>query len=238
MMKAHFFTLASSLLCVLALHAAESQKGAPIPEAEKPNRRAGFVPGKIIEMDVPLSDGKSFAGWDGETNKTWRIEDGAFVGGTLKEKVPHNEFLCSTRGYTNFVLAVKFKLIGTNGFINGGVQIRSKHVEKPAYELSGYQVDMGDPEWWGCLYDESRRNKVVAKSDIKEVNKVLKRQDWNEYVIRAEGKHIQAWLNGYQTVDYTEPDDSIPQYGIFGLQIHGGGMAEAWYKDIRITELP
>ena len=30
----------------------------------------------------------------------------------------------------------------------------------PPNEAIGYQADMGDPEWWGCLYDESRRDKV------------------------------------------------------------------------------
>jgi len=187
---------------------------------------------------VSILDGKTFKGWEGDTNKTWRVEGGALVGGSLQATVPHNEFICTTRSYTNFVLRLKFKLVGTEGFINGGVQVRSKHVDNPSFELSGYQVDMGDPEWWGCLYDESRRNKVVAKSDIAEVNKVLKRQDWNEYVIRCEGKRLRASLNGYQTFDYTEPDDSIPQFGVIGLQVHGGGKTEAWYKDITIEELP
>ena len=188
-------------------------------------------------MAVPISDGKTFAGWDGDTNKTWRVEDGAFVGGSLKTTVPENEFLATTRPFTNFVLKVKFKLTGTEGFINGGVQIRSERTKNPPNEMSGYQVDMGDPEWWGCLYDESRRNKVMAKSDIKEVNKVLKRGDWNEYVIRAEGKRIRAWINGQQTVDYTEADNAIPQFGRIGLQVHGGGKTEAWYKDITLEEL-
>ena len=187
---------------------------------------------------VPIFDGKTFKGWTGDTNKTWRVAEGALVGGSLKETVAHNEFICTTRSYTNFVLRLKFKLAGSEGFINGGVQVRSKHVENPPYELSGYQVDMGDPEWWGCLYDESRRNKVMAKSDIKEVNKVLKRGDWNEYVIRAEGKRIRAWINGLPTVDYTEADDAIPQFGKIGLQVHGGGKTEAWYKDITLEELP
>ena len=187
---------------------------------------------------VPIFDGKTFKGWEGDTNKTWRIAEGALVGGSLKETVAHNEFICTTRSYTNFVVRLKFKLAGTQGFINGGVQVRSKHVENPPYELSGYQVDMGDPDWWGCLYDESRRNKVVAKSDKAEVNKVLKRGEWNEYVIRCEGKRLRASLNGYQTFDYTEPDDAIPQFGIIGLQVHGGGKTEAWYKDITIEELP
>jgi len=186
---------------------------------------------------VLLFDGKTFKGWAGDTNKTWRIENGALVGGSLKQTVPHNDFICTVRSYSNFVLRLKFKLVGTEGFVNGGVQVRSKHVQDPPYELSGYQIDMGDPEWWGCLYDESRRNKVVAKSNISEVNKVLKRNDWNEYVIRCEGKRLRASLNGYQTFDYTEPDDTIPQYGIIGLQVHGGGKTEAFYKEITIEEL-
>ena len=79
---------------------------------------------------------------------------------------------------------------------------------------------------------------MVAKSAIAEINKVLKRQDWNDYVIRAEGKRIRAWINGTQAVDYTELDDTIPQFGKIGLQVHGGGKTEAWYKDITIEELP
>lgn len=185
-----------------------------------------------------LFDGRTFAGWEGDTNKTWRVHDGALVGGSLEATVPHNEFICTQRSFTNFVLRLKFKLTGTSGFINGGVQVRSKHIKNPPYELSGYQADMGDPEWWGCLYDESRRNKVLVKSDMAQVNKVLKRDDWNNYEIRCQGKRIQVTLNGYQTVDYTEPDDQIEQFGIIGLQIHGGGKAEAAYKDITIEELP
>ena len=190
------------------------------------------------DKTVPLSDGKSFKGWDGDTNTTWRVENGSFVGGSLKTSVPRNEFLATTRSFTNFVLRLKFKLVGTEGFINGGVQIRSERTKEPPNEMSGYQVDMGDPEWWGCIYDESRRNKVVAKSDLQAINKVLNRQDWNEYMIRAEGKRIRAWINGVPTVDYTEPDDGIPQFGQIGLQVHGGGKTEAWYKDITIDELP
>src|ERR1041385_7976465 len=111
---------------------------------------------------MPLYDGKTFNGWIGDTKKTWRIDDGAFVGGSLKEKVPRNEFLRTERQYTNFILKVKFKLVGTNGFINGGVQMRSQPAKNPPNEMVGYQCDMGEG-WWGALYDESRRNKVLVK---------------------------------------------------------------------------
>lgn len=194
-------------------------------------------PGADGSKAVPLFDGWTFQGWEGDTNKTWRIEQGALVGGSLQETVPHNEFICTRRSFTNFVLRLKFKLVGTAGFINGGVQVRSKHVTNPPYELSGYQADMGDG-WWGALYDESRRNKVLVKPDPAVIEKALTRNDWNEYEIRCEGQRIRLSINGQQTVDYTEPDDAIPQHGIIGLQIHGGGQAVASYKDITLEALP
>lgn len=186
---------------------------------------------------VQIFDGRTFAGWDGDTTKTWRIENGAFVGGSLTERVPHNEFLATTRSFTNFVLRLQFKLTGTEGFINAGVQVRSQR--KPDhYEMIGYQVDLGDPSWWGSIYDESRRNKVLAQSDMDLVNRVLRRNDWNQYEIHCEGKRVRAYINGQLTVDYTEGDESIPQHGRIGLQIHGGGAAEVRYRDIYVMELP
>ncbi|MSO23263.1 MAG: DUF1080 domain-containing protein [Acidobacteria bacterium] len=182
-----------------------------------------------------LFDGRSFGGWEGDAQKTFWIQDNAVVGGSLSAKVPRNEFLCTRKTYRNFVLRVKVKLLGTGA--NAGVQIRSKRISND-FEVIGYQADMGDPEWWGCLYDESRRKKVLAKSDLVAVNKVLKRNDWNEYVIRCEGKRVQRSINGVQTVDYVEPDDSIEQSGVICLQIHGGPPSEAWYKDVIIEELP
>jgi hypothetical protein len=39
-------------------------------------------------------------------------------------------------------------------------------------------------------------------------------------------------------VDYTEPDASLPQSGLIGLQIHGAGKAIVRYRSITIVELP
>ena len=183
---------------------------------------------------VSLWDGKTFNGWEGDTNKSFRIQDGAIVAGTMKEKIPRNEFLCTTRNYSNFILTLKFKLVGEGS--NAGIQFRTKRIPNH-HEVSGYQADMGDPQWWGCLYDESRRNKVLAQSNMAEVNKVLKRNDWNEYKIKAEGKRIQLWINGLQTIDYTEKDANIDESGVIAVQIHSGPPSEAWYKDITIQEL-
>jgi Domain of Unknown Function (DUF1080) len=184
---------------------------------------------------VPLFDGKTFAGWEGDTAKTWRIEDGALVGGSLTEKVPHNEFLATTKQYGNFELRLKFKLAGTDGQINAGVQIRSQRIANH-FEMIGYQADLGEG-YYGSLYDESRRKKILAAADKEAVAKVLKLNDWNDYRIRCEGRRIRLWINDVQTVDYTEPDEALEQTGHIAVQIHGGGKAEVRYKDLVIEEL-
>jgi len=181
-----------------------------------------------------LFDGKSFNGWEGNLS-LFRIEDGAIAGGSLKESLEHNEFLCTTEEYGDFELRLKVKLLGDPAKANAGIQFRSKRIPNH-HEVIGYQADMGQ-HYWGALYDESRRRKILAGPNLDELNKVLKREDWNDYVIRAEGKRVRLLINGFQTADYTETDDSVEQRGRICLQIHGGPPSEAWYKDISIETL-
>lgn len=184
-----------------------------------------------------LFDGKSLEGWEGKAS-VFRVEENAIVAGNLKEKIPNNEFLCAKTPYRNFELRLKAKLIGEGR--NAGIQFRSVRIPNH-HEMNGYQCDMGqmgDRSIWGSLYDESRRRKFLAEGDKTKTNEATKKDDWNELIIRCEGKHVQIWLNGYQTVDFTEPDDDIRETGLIGLQIHSGKPAEAWYKDIEIRSLP
>ena len=190
-----------------------------------------------FQKQISLFDGKSFNGWEGDTKNTWKIEDGCIIGGSLNNTVPKNDFLCTAKTYANFDLKLKIKLTGSEGFINSGIQFRSKRLTEPAHEMTGYQADWG-VGYWASLYDESRRNKTMAKPDSAEVLKWIKINDWNDYQIIAENRRIRLFINGHQTVDYTEPNANIPQSGLIGFQIHGGGKAQVAFKDIYITELP
>jgi hypothetical protein len=183
----------------------------------------------------PLFDGRSLNGWEGDA-KVWSVKDGEIVGGSLEKTVPQNEFLASTRSYTNFVLRLKFRLEGTEGFVNSGMQIRSQRIPNHN-EMIGYQADLGDG-WWGALYDESRRNKVLSKPADADLGKPVRKNDWNDYEIRCEGPRIQLRINGVSTVDYTETQKDIPLHGRIGLQVHGGGRTKVSFKDILIEELP
>lgn len=185
----------------------------------------------------PLFDGRTFKGWEGDTQRTFRIEGGAIVGGNLKTPVPRNEFLCSTSTYANFVFRAECKLLGPG---NAGIQFRSQRVPHH-HEVSGYQADISagdDGGYWGCLYDESRRNRLLARPDRPTIKKALKPNAWNLYEIRCEGRRIRLSINGVETVDYTEADAKIPTSGLIGLQIHGGPPSEAWYRNITIAVLP
>ena len=179
-----------------------------------------------------IFDGKSFEHWEGDKN-VFRIEDEAIVGGALSKKIPHNFFLRYKRSHSDFELKLQFKLIGES--TNAGIQLRSKRIPNH-HEMIGYQADLGQT-YWGCLYDESRRRKVLARPDPRELAKVLKRNDWNDYRIVCNGPRIQLWINDLLTVDYTEADSDISLDGDIALQIHGGPPGEAWYRNICMRKL-
>jgi hypothetical protein len=96
---------------------------------------------QVHAAPVPLFDGKTFDGWEGDIDTVWRIGDGAFVAGSLEKKQAKNNFLATRKDYADFELTLKWKLEGTKGFVNGGVheQRRARH---PA--LAGQAGDPAD----------------------------------------------------------------------------------------------
>jgi hypothetical protein len=196
---------------------------------------ASFASVAFAANPQTLFDGKTLDGWEGDTSHTWSVHDGAITAGTLDVQVPHNEFLATTTSFENFELRLKFRLEGSDGFVNAGVQFRSRRIPNH-FEMIGYQADLGEG-FYGCLYDESRRNKVLVAADKAALAPVLKIGEWNEYRIRCEGPHIQLWINGLKTVDYTETDSTVDRSGKIALQIHGGGKTRVSYKDLVLEPL-
>ncbi|HAE11624.1 MAG TPA: DUF1080 domain-containing protein [Opitutae bacterium] len=183
---------------------------------------------------VSLFDGKTLSGWEGK-KEFFRVEKGAIVAGFLDKKVPNNEFLVSKTEYADFDLRFDAKLVGNGN--NAGVQFRSQRIPNH-HEMIGYQCDIGS--WskgtiWGFLYDESRRRKMLAQAPQDKVNSwVNPKGQWNSLRVLARGPVIKIWLNGKQTVDFTEAEKDIPLDGRLGLQIHSGPALECHYRKIRI----
>jgi hypothetical protein len=210
--------------------------GATAQAAEKDNAEKDNAGKKSTEKGFStLFDGKSLKGWEGNA-KIFRVEDGAIVAGNLKEKIAHNEFLCTEKRFENFELRLQAKLVGQGK--NAGIQFRSERISNH-HEVKGYQCDIGvmqSRSIWGSLYDESRRRKFLAHGDAEKLNKFAA-EKWNDIVIICRDNHIQIWVNDVKTVDYQENEKDIPTDGIIGLQIHGGAPAEASYRNIRIKAL-
>ncbi len=221
--------LAVAPACLALCCTAPPENDTP-PASEPPPEEDGFA---------PLFDGKTFAGWEGNL-ELFRIEDGAVVGGNLSDEIPRNEFLCTTEEYGDFELRLQARTSREDA--NGGIQFRSRRTPNES-EVVGYQADIGllggEPPQniWGALYDEARRRELLAVPDQDELAKVFRPGSWNDYVIRAEGSRIQIWINGSQTVDYTETDPDIAPTGVIGLQIHAGAPAEIRYRNLQIRPL-
>ncbi len=197
------------------------------------------TPPALSDQARSLFDGKTLEGWEAPPPMLWSVQDGCLTGGDGEKKIPYNDFLCTRGSYSNFILHLKIKLTGDpkTGFINSGIQIRTQR-NATGHEVCGYQCDYGEPEWYAAIYDEGRRNRLMAKSDMEALRAVFKVSDWNDYVIKADGAHIQTWINGVQGVDYEEMDADIASDGIIGIQVHGGGNTLVQVKEVFIEELP
>src|SRR4029078_13392038 len=113
--------------------------------------------------------------------------------------------------------------------------------QKDGWPAKGYECQVinsfdKDPRRTGSLY---------AVKDFKEV--FVKDNEWFDYNIKVEGKHIVITINGKVTADYTEKEsdtrDSDEQKkgrgvseGTFAFQAPDPGC-EVYYKDIMVKPL-
>lgn len=177
-----------------------------------------------------LFDGRSLDGWVQDTPHVWSVRDGMLIGKHTGQK--WNDFLRTRDSFEDFELSLEFRLV--NGAGNSGIQFRSVPAARE-HELTGYQADIGE-NYWGSLYDESRRNRILAPAPKPAIDK-LDKNGWHTYAIRAHGRHITLNIDGMRTVDYTEEEPGILSRGILALQVHAGPGIEVWFRNLRIREL-
>jgi hypothetical protein len=176
----------------------------------------------------PLFNGKDLSGWVTPEDKSlFAVENGEIVGRT-KDLLKKNEFLATEKSYGDFVLKAKVKF--RNG--NSGIQFRSKR--KPDGVVSGPQADVADG-YWGLLYEERGRG-ILERYPEDKANALVKKDDWNEFVITAKGQHVTIDFNGTRIIDREDP--KFDKEGIIALQIHVWPKPmEVRFKDIEIKEL-
>ncbi len=201
---------------------------------------------------VSLFNGKDLTGWDGDP-RLWSVEDGVIVGRTTPEtKITHNTFLFWRQGEVDdFELRLSIMIVGGNS----GIQYRSKDFGD--WISGGYQGDFeaGD-NYSGILYEEKGRGilalrgekvlmsaegekKVVETfADAKDIEKNIKKEDWNEYTIIARGNHLIHKINGVTTMEFTDEQvDKRSMSGILAFQLHVGNPMTIRIKDVRLKRM-
>jgi hypothetical protein len=171
---------------------------------------------------LPLFNGTNFDGWAAEP-EYWKIDaDGVMHGHT--PGTPEHHYDYTTNNFADFELHADVRLVGNNS----GICIRIAPANFDS--VPGYQVDMGEG-YWGCLWEEHGRGKVVNYPKEK-ADKLVRKDDWNHYYVRAQGHHIQAWLNGVKTIDVVDEKGLLA--GPIGFQLcHGvGKMTDASFKNV------
>lgn len=111
---------------------------------------------------VPLFDGKTLKGWEGDPTY-WRIEDGNLVGEiTPATLLKTNSFIIWQGGKpADFELKVDCR-ITANG--NSGINYRSEPFPGVPYSLKGYQADIdGKNRYTGQNYEERGRTTLAYR---------------------------------------------------------------------------
>lgn len=209
-----------------------------------------------------LFNGTSLEGWDGDP-RLWSVRDGVIHGETTDEKVATgNTFLIWQGGELgDFELRLSFRCTADN---NSGIQYRSRHITEGSprnnWVVRGYQHELRNEENFpnvpSFIYDEGGKRgricmvgeRAVWKAEGKEVTgqlidqdafrELMRVDDWNDVIIRAEGNQIRHYLNGRLVLDFTdeEPDLALTK-GILALQLHAGRPMWAEFRDIRLAKL-
>ncbi|RPH41038.1 MAG: DUF1080 domain-containing protein [Planctomycetota bacterium] len=178
---------------------------------------------------ISLFNGKDLTGWEGNMD-IWRVVDG-YIQGKI-DKIGYNTFLVYGVPFSDFVLEAKF-ILPKGG--NSGIQYRSKVKDQAKFIVGGYQADIGGG-YWGILYEEQGRGILVKP--VKDVEKTIKFDDWNTFVVTANGSKVKHEVNGVVSVDFDDTDEKKrAAEGVIALQYHAPGNFEIRFKDIRIKPI-
>lgn len=187
---------------------------------------------------VSLFNGKDLDGWvQHNGTATYCAEDGAIVGRT-SEGSP-NSFLCTVKDYGDFELKFEVKV---DDQLNSGMQIRSvSKKEIKNGRVHGPQVEIAAGGSSGYIYGEALGSGWLCNDPgNKEAQAAFKKGQWNQFLVRAQGKSIKTWVNGVPVADFQDEKSGM-MCGFLGLQVHGikkgTGPYEVRWRNLFIREM-
>jgi serine/threonine protein kinase len=211
-----------------------------------------------------LFNGRDLSGWDGNTN-LWFVKDGAIVASTPEEGVTRRENSCLIwrENVDDFELRLKFRTVDviSEKPANSGVLYRSRRIDNPRnrWQVRGYQADLfGDLTgtlflledtlqdsrvgWGASAVLQTTKGQLIVKptgsiSSTNRIKTTLKKNDWNELIIRAQGKRLIHKVNGVVTADVLDESGSRQSLsGCLALELKRATVVQ--FKDIQLKRLP
>jgi hypothetical protein len=189
---------------------------------------------------APLITGKNLDGWKVNAADPKRVASKFEVtkDGELSVKNGPGD-LVTEKEFANFVLQFECKTLGDG--LNSGIFFRCI----PGQYQNGYEAqiqnaflnnDRTKPKDFGtgAIYRRVAARKVVSNDN-----------EWFTMTVVADGRHIATWVNGYQTVDWTDDrkENDNPRQGFRAakgpLSIQGHDpTTNLLFRNIRVAELP
>ena len=209
--------------CVIVLTLA----GLVLTGCHKPAENAASGAAVTKAGYAKLFNGKDLTGWQAEGNARWVVENGLLVGTQGAKNSPGDLF--TTESFRDFETVVTYRIERP---CNSGVWFRFQSSNK------AYQADILEYKnpvaYSGSLYCPGYSKLFLAIN----ADKALENHDgWNTMKIRAQGDHLQIWLNNRQTADV---HDARSDSGKIGFQVHPGaefGPMKIVVRDVLLKKL-
>ena len=210
-----------------------------------------------------LFNGHDLSGWEGD-QRFWRVEGNAIVGQTTADNPTKKNTFLVYKGDTvdDFELRFSYRVKGGNS----GVQYRSELLSK--WVVKGLQADFedtmhnGKDRFSGMFFEENGRMFMGQRGDVVfvrtntentkkpliekvanvgnpvELEKVIKRDDWNDYIVIAKENVFIHIINGtVMSIGIDEDDANSRKSGILAWQLHSGDPLKIEMKNIRLRKM-
>ena len=180
------------------------------------------------EQWVKLFNGQDLSGWVEVGHEKWMVQDGTIHGEAVTKDYG---YLKTAKNYKDFELALRFRCEGDG---NSGVFFHTDFKPGTADVSQGLQFEIDQVVGHtGGIYGDGRQWIVWPAPEFEGI---IRRNDWNDYLLKVVANRYIARLNGVVIVDFTDPTPKSFD-GSIALQLHSGGKGNMRFKDIYIHDL-
>lgn len=214
-----------------------------------------------------LFNGENLDGWQGD-ERFWQVENGMIVGETTEDnQAEHNTFLIYRGGeFGDFELRFSYQVTGYNSGVQyRSVELDNWIVSgyQADFEDRWHPSDQGKIDRFsGMFFEEKGRmflgqrgdavivradpadpakpavEKIGSVGDPQALEKHIRRDGWNEYIVVAKGFQFVHIINGHvMSLGFDEHEEKRRDSGILAFQLHSGPPMKIQLKDIRIRVL-